>query len=203
MKILIYGGSFNPPHLGHEHLLAEAARFTRCDLALIVPSSVSPHKRSAQVPLSLRMQMCGTFRRCAPNVRISGIEHAGKHDKSYTLKTLRRLRKKYPGAEMCLLIGSDMLLSFHQWHRYRRILPLVTIVAATRSGDDLAALAAEAKRLRKAGGRVELMPFVPVEISSTEVRAAAKAGKDLAGLVSDSTRAIIEKHGLYRATEAK
>ncbi len=202
-RILIYGGSFNPPHLGHEKLLRAAIEFLQPALTLVVPSAVSPHKSAAAVPLAVRAEMCRTFTGCGEAVRVSEIERAGKHDKSYTLKTLRRLRKIYRDADFHLLIGSDMLLGFDRWHRYRRILQMVTLVAASRQGDDRAALEAKKQQLEKQGGRVLLMEFEPLPMSSTEVRARLARGENAEGLVSPFTASVIQKYHLYQPTTEK
>lgn len=197
-KILLYGGAFNPPHLGHERILGSAIDFIKPDVALVMPSPVSPHKEPAAVPLPVRALMCRAFKKLGACVKISEIERAGKHDKSYTLKTLRRLRGIYKSADIYLLIGSDMLLTFEEWHRFRRILPLCTIVAASRTGDDMEALSSEAKRLEKTGGRVELMEYDPLPMSSSEIRAEYKAGGSPADKLDPYVVGIIERYGLYR-----
>ncbi len=198
-KILVYGGSFNPPHLGHEKLLRAAIDFVKPALTLVVPSAVSPHKSAAATPLGVRAELCRTFLGCGETVRVSEIERAGRHDKSYTLKTLRRLRKIYTDAEFYLLIGSDMLLSFEQWHRYRRILTMVALVAASREGDDRAALEAMKRRLERRGGRVLLMEYEPLPLSSTEVREKRARGEAVETLVSPYVAAAMEKYGLYQS----
>ncbi|MDO4566783.1 MAG: nicotinate (nicotinamide) nucleotide adenylyltransferase [Oscillospiraceae bacterium] len=197
-RILLYGGAFNPPHLGHERILKAALDFTKPDIALITPSPISPHKEAAAVPWGARELMCRCFKSLDARIKISGLERAGKHDKSYTLKTLRRIRKIYGGCEVFLLIGGDMLLSFETWHRYRRILPLCTIVAATRLGDDKAALETMARRLEKQSSRVLLMDYEPLPMSSSEIRAAYKAGEDPSDKLTDCVAKFIEERGLYR-----
>ncbi len=196
--ILIYGGAFNPPHLGHERILKSAIDFLSPDLTLVVPSAVSPHKANARVSMQLRAQMCECFKKLSDTVRVSLIERAGAHDKSYTLKTLRRVRKKYPDAQLYLLIGSDMLLSFETWHRFRRIFPLSALLAATRTGDDLPALQAQKRRLERMGARVLLLDYEPFPASSSEVRKVLESGGDVSGLLSGEVAQLIEKHSLYR-----
>lgn len=196
-KILIYGGAFDPPHKGHEHMFALAVQTVQPDLALLVPSAVSPHKNNAATPFADRMVMSRVFKKAGDAVRVSGMENIGRHQKSYTLRTVKRVRKKYPESELYLLVGSDMLLSFHTWHLYRRLLAAVTLVVATREDGDRPQLEAAAARLRKEGGRVTLMQMQAFECSSTDVRKKLAAGESVEGLVSDEVLAHIRKRGLY------
>ncbi len=197
-KLLLYGGGFNPPHLGHAHLLRAAIDAVQPDLTLVVPSALSPHKTAAAVALTIRAEMCRCFKDCGGRVKISEIERAGRHDKSYTIKTLRRLRKLYPGARLYMLVGSDMLLAFEQWRRWRRILAMTTLVAAPREPAELPALEAKKQQLECAGGTVILLDVAPMPMSSTEIRAAVAAGEPTEGLLHPQVRAVIDKHGLYR-----
>ena len=197
-KVLIYGGAFNPPHLGHMRIFSRALDFIKPDVALIMPSPVSPHKQSAAVSLSIRSQMCRVFKKLDDCVKISEIERAGRHDKSFTVKTLRRLRKKYKQARFYLLIGSDMLLSFETWHRFRRILPMCTLVAASRTGDDMSALEAEAKRLERLDGRVLIMQYDALPMSSSDIRKTYSLGGSAAEMLDADVAKTIDRLGLYR-----
>lgn len=198
-KLLMYGGGFNPPHLGHEHLLRAAADVVQPDEILIIPSALSPHKQAAAVPLSVRAEMCRTFKQCAARVKVSEIERAGKHDKSYSIKTVKRLHKLYNNARVYMLIGSDMLLSFDKWKRWRRLLALTTLVCAPREPQELEALRQKKQQLEHAGGEVILLEVSPLPMSSTEIRKKIAAGEPTDGMLSAHTRAVIEKHGLYRS----
>ncbi len=198
-RILIYGGAFNPPHLGHAHLLRAAIARIRPSLTLVTPTAVSPHKAAAWISLTLRAQMCRVFRDCGGAVKISEIERANRWDKSYTVKTVRRLRKKYPGAQLFLLVGSDMLLSFERWRRWRRLLAMTTLVAAPRDESERDALKQKQRWLERAGGRVILLDCGAVPMSSTGIRARLAAGEPTDGLLDPRVRAVIDRHGLYRA----
>ena len=196
-KILIYGGAFDPPHRGHEHMFACAVKTVQPDLALLVPSAVSPHKNNAVTPFADRMVMSRVFKKAGDVVRVSGMENIGRHQKSYTLRTVKRVKKKYPGSDIFLLVGSDMLLSFHTWHLYRRLLAMVTLVVATREDGDRPQLEAAAARLEKEGGRVKLMDMQAFECSSTDIRRKLAAGESVEGILSDEVAAHIRKRGLY------
>ena len=196
-KILIYGGAFDPPHLGHARLLEEAIKTVSPDLALVIPTGVSPHKRRSGTPYWIRYDLAKrTFLSLPGNVRISSLESKGR--RNYTIQTIRKLQKIYPGAELYLLIGSDMLASFPTWHLYKRILSRCTVVAGAREEDITDQLRSDAEVLKKDGGKIILMQFVPVEISSTELRAMIKDNKDTSEFLTEGVRDQIRKKGLYR-----
>ena len=196
-KILIYGGAFDPPHLGHAKLLEEAIKVISPDLTLVIPTGVSPHKRKSGTPYWIRYDMAKrTFCSLSDTVQISSIESKGR--RNYTIQTLKKLEKMYPGAELYMLIGSDMLSSFPAWHLYRRILSRCTLVAGAREEDITEQLIRDAAVIKKEGGRVIIIQFTPIEISSTEIRNMIKEGKDTSEYLTEDVRDQIEKKGLYR-----
>ena len=174
-KILFYGGAFDPPHLGHVRYFREAVRTVQPDLSLIVPSQVSPHKQASSTPFALRAAMCRIFLAEGERVVISGIENTKNRKKSYSVKTLKRLRRRYPDAEIYMMIGSDMLLNFKAWYHWHRILSLCTLVVAVRDDADLAASEAAAEDLITLGGKILWVRFDPLETSSSEIREIGRA----------------------------
>jgi len=199
-RILLYGGAFDPPHLGHEKLLGTAIETVQPDLTLVMPTAVAPHKTPTATPFADRATMARTFRGLSDTVRVSDMERSSRRRKSYTFQTVRQLEKKYPGSEIYLLVGSDMLESFDTWHLYRRLCTRVTMVSAIRSDSDRADIGPAASFIEKLGGTVLLMEFTPIEISSTEIRAHVRAGRTLEGLVSDHVQQVIQKRRLYLDT---
>ncbi len=194
-RLLMFGGAFNPPHLGHERLLCSAIEAIKPDLTLVIPSEVSPHKDNARVPFADRAYMSRTFKDCGGNIRISGMENSGRRRKSYTIKTVKRLHKNYPQAELFLLVGSDMLEYFEHWHLYRRLVSMVTLVAARRAVHDID-LEQCAHKIRQLRGKVLLLTNEPVVVSSTEVRDALRSKKKTDG-ISAFVQQYAEKRKLY------
>ena len=178
MKIGIFGGTFNPPHLGHLAAARAAIESLELDKLLIVPAAVPPHKELPQgtpapehrLAMSEKMAdallMPGT-------VEVSTIE-LERPGKSYTADTLAALRKQYPDARMWLLMGTDMFATFHQWHDPSSILAQAGLCAFGRSErDDKALFAALAEELEETLPEAKItvitLPEL-VEISSTELR---------------------------------
>ena len=123
MRIAIYGGSFNPPHLGH----AEAARTVyeelRPDIFFIIPDNIPPHKEQAgNSPTAVqRLELCRLAFAEIPGALVSDIE-TSREGKSYSADTVRLLRERYPEDELLLVIGTDMLLSFQEWYQFEYLL---------------------------------------------------------------------------------
>ena len=195
-RIFLFGGAFNPPHKGHESLVNAAIRKLNPVLAVILPTAYSPHKQSGYTKFAHRVAMCAVFKQFG-NVKISQVEHRGRKKRNYSIQTIRHFQKKCPTKEICFLIGSDMLKSFETWNRYRRILAEVTLVVASRESDESAELTAAISRLQKEGGKIILLQYEPVVISSSEIRSRLESGQDVPEYLSQSVSEYIKKHGLY------
>lgn len=196
-KIILFGGTFDPPHNGHIALLREAIAAVQPDQVLVMPSGIPPHKAAGSTPGTMRAAMCECFRPLFENLVIDTreIERGGK---SYTIDTVRELGEEYPKAQLYFPMGSDMLLWFHNWVEYKELLRRLIIVAQVRRNEDAAAAHSAAQELRQQGGRVILTKAPVVAVSSTQVRAALQQGKPAQQLLPGSVAEYIERHGLYR-----
>ena len=140
MKILLYGGTFDPPHLGHAHNLLAAADCARPDRILIMPAGVPPHKAASHTPAALRLEMCrAAFLPLADRLAPAALEisdweisQARRGVTNYTSTTLEMLGMACPGAALYLAMGSDMLLTFDQWHAWPDILQMAVLVVVSR-----------------------------------------------------------------------
>ena len=126
-----------------------------------------------------------------------------KEGKSYTFETLEYLKSVFPSDELFLYMGSDMLLGFETvWRRTDEIMKLCTIVALSRTGDDLEKLENCAEHLRRDfGAKVEVFRIEPVVVSSSQIRALISEGKDVSDLVPKAVGEYIKEKGLYRGGE--
>lgn len=196
-KILIYGGAFDPPHMGHARLLEKAIECVSPDLTLVIPTGVSPHKRRSGTPYWIRYDMSKrTFSTLSDTVVVSSMESKGR--RNYTIQTVKKIEKQYPGSELFLLIGSDMLASFHTWHLFRRILSRCTLVAGAREDDMLDELEKDAALLKREGGKIIILRFKPIDISSTELRNKVKQGEEVSEFLNSQVIDQIRKRGLYQ-----
>ena len=208
MKILLYGGSFDPPHNGHLNNLRAAAARVRPDRVVVMPAGLSPFKQSTAAPGSARVEMCACFRAleaegAVPALCVSGweVEQAALGRRNYTVLTLEMLVRENPGAILYLAIGSDMLLSFEGWHRWQDILRLARVVVTSRDIGDAPALHAKAKLLDPSGGRILFAPVQALPMASSQLRARLAAGEECEAELPEEVRSVIRREGLYRNIE--
>ena len=178
MRIGIYGGSFNPPHLGHLAAARAAMAALGLDRLVFVPAGVPPHKELApgSPGLEQRLEMTGI---AADQLLMPGAVEVWdtelhREGKSYTADTLEEAAARWPGDELWLLMGTDMFLTLHQWREPGRILELAGVCAFGRTeADGEAVFAPQREFLRKTyqGARIATIT-VPglVDVSSTRLR---------------------------------
>ena len=167
-RLLLYGGTFDPPHVGHVNNLRAAIEAVQPDRAIVMPAGEPPHKRGSHAPAELRLAMCGCFAAADPRVEVSRWE-IDQPGPSYTVNTLEMLRAQNPGAALYLAVGSDMLLGFTRWYRWQRILQLAALVVQSRTGRDMDALTAAGAALERQGGRIVFAAAVPVPCASSDI----------------------------------
>lgn len=192
-RVLLFGGTFDPPHNGHMNNLSAALRLVKPDKAIVMPAGIPPHKNASATPGRIRLEMCRCF--CALGAEVEvwdwELRRAGK---SFSVNTLEMLRERFPEAELYMTVGSDMLTSFCTWHRWQDILHLAAIVVESREEGDEQALRLAARPLIEAGGRVLFAQAPALALSSTDIRT-GKAGPEA---LPPPVGEIIERYGLYR-----
>ena len=132
-RIGIFGGSFNPPHLGHILAVREFREKLTLDRVLLIPAATPPHKTlTANSPAAdHRLEMTRLAAAELPFAEVSDIE-LRREGASYTADTIEALRRVYPQDEFFLLMGTDMFLSFDTWYQPERIAAQATIAVAHR-----------------------------------------------------------------------
>lgn len=195
IKTGIFGGAFNPPHKGHINLAKEAVEQLKLRKLLIVPTYESPHKETKLAPFDDRAEMCrrafsGISDKCEVEVCEIERELGGI---SYTINTLRALKKRYTDARFFLLIGGDMLFSFTDWYKYESILKECEVCAAARGGDNFSEMLEYAAEV----GHIKVLPTSVVDISSTEIRRGIAAGEDVSGWINEDVLDFIKEKRLY------
>lgn len=175
MKIGIYGGTFNPPHLGHMAAAKAAVAALKLDKLLLIPAAIPPHKAlPSDTPApEHRLAMVEKWADgMGAGAEVSALE-LEREGKSYTSDTLRAIRQTYPDAELWLLMGADMFLTLHLWHEPEVILSLAGICAFGRTEQDGEALfAPQREQLQKDFDAKITTITLPglVDISSTRLR---------------------------------
>ena len=196
-KIILFGGTFDPPHNGHMCLLSAAVKEVQPDLVIVMPTGTPPHKQAGHTRAELRLAMCGCFLQLFHNIIISDDEIV-QGGKSYTVNTLKRLHEKYSDAQIFLPVGSDMLLSFTEWKSWREILSLAVLVVHCRKTDDITPVQEYVKMLKHEGGDVIIAAGKIETVSSTLIRDMAASGQDISGLVPSAAEEIITQNNLYK-----
>ena len=199
MKIAIYGGSFNPPHAGHVAAAETIARTVAPDKLLIIPDYLPPHKvmEEGSPTAKMRADMCRLAFADVQGAEVTELE-IDRGGKSYTSDTIEYLRTIYPDDELMLVIGSDMLLTFTEWHRFKYLLEQCTLLVLSRFGNDISELDGYAERLRLVyGADVRIIEHKPVVINSSMLRELIRAGlSDPA--VPPAVAEYIAGHNLYK-----
>ena len=200
MRRAVFGGSFDPPHNGHVNLVKQVYSKVGLDEIIIMPAGISPFKQNMErIPASgkQRFEMCKLAFEDVPYVTVSDYE-ISQPDVSYTVNTVRHLKEQYPQDELFLIIGSDMLLSFHKWRNFEEILSICGLIAASReSGQkDMAELEKQAEIMKK-HGFVTVVPIDTFEASSTEIRKKIKNSSDISCYVPQNVVKYIQEHNLY------
>lgn len=195
-RIGIYGGTFNPIHLGHLHLVNEIQAVLHFDQILFIPAKTPPHKEANDLASGKdRLEMVRLAAEEIPGAMVSDIE-LHSHGKSYTVYTLEKLHALLPGKEFTLMMGADMLLTFDQWFRWQDILSMARIAAVARGAGETEALKKKAAELSPEG-RIDVIEASPLPMSSTEIREKIKAGGDLSAYLPEKVRRYIARTGLY------
>ena len=171
-RIGIFGGTFNPPHIGHIRAAQAAIQALKLDKLLLIPVNSAPHKllpEGAPSP-EQRLRMVQLAAQADPALEASGIE-LDRGGVSYTYETVEQLRQMHPDAHFYLLMGSDMFQIFHKWKQPERILAQATISVFCRGHkDEQQKIAAKKQELEENGHRVCVIRHDTVDISSTQVR---------------------------------
>ena len=193
MTLGVFGGSFNPPHVGHLAVAEACAEAAGLDRVLWVPAATPPHKRGdpALAPPETRLTMVRAAIAGNGRFEASDVEIA-RGSVSYTVDTLRQLADG--GADLALVLGGDSLRGFPSWREPDEIARLARLVVYRRPGDGVDA----GSLTDRLADRVELVDGPLLDVSSTELRARIAAGRTVRYLVPDAVRGVIEAEGLYR-----
>ncbi len=171
MSIAVYGGSFNPPHIGHRHVAEAVIKHFKPRRFFIIPAGVAPHKNMAEGSPTNdeRMELCRRAFGELETVAVSDMEIL-REGKSYTADTLRALMERFPGEEIILVMGTDMYLSLESWYDAEFILKSVHICVVRRDEDKIVLRSKALEYAKKYRTRSTIVALKPVEASSSDVR---------------------------------
>jgi len=210
-RIGIFGGTFDPVHVGHLRSALEVAELMALDELRLIPSARPPHREAPQVAALGRLAMV--------ELAVAGVaplcvdDRELKRDKpSYSIDTLESLRAELAGDDqLFLILGWDAFCGLPSWHRWDELLQHCHILVLQRPDADSEApetlrnlLAARSisdpLTLKGPGGQISFIWQTPLAVSATQIRTLLASGKSVRFLVPDAVLIYIHAHGLYRAS---
>jgi nicotinate-nucleotide adenylyltransferase len=208
VRLGIFGGTFDPPHVGHLLAASDAIEELALDRLVFVPAAVQPLKASRVTASGAhRLAMVQLTVGDDSRLQTDSVE-LDRDGLSYTVDTLRDFARRFPSGERYFLVGADVLSSFAQWRDPNIVLELATLAVLTRRSDaDGAAASTSVKAVgRTAEGSLEqelarrstVVATRRIDVSSTEIRERVRTGRSIHGFVTDAVAGYISSHGLYR-----
>ena len=188
MKLGVFGGTFDPPHVGHLIAAQDALLTLDLDRVLFVPARTPPHKQHKSVtPAPIRLRMIAAATDGDERFEVSDVElrRAGP---SYTADTLRELKAEYPQSELFLLLGVDQVREFSTWREPSEVARLARVVMMARSGIE---------EPPESGIVRDTVAVTRVDISSTLIRQRVAAGQPIRYMVPAAVEEIIAAQRLY------
>ena len=202
----VFGGTFDPVHIGHLRIALDAVEALGLDHVRLVPLATAVHREQPATPAALRQEMLEAAVRGRSDLVVDDCE-LRRDGPSYTVDTLRSLRQHWADRPLCLLLGADAFAGFGDWREPDTILQLANLVVMVRPGHDPARMPAVGGLLRQravakldfaATGQVLVWPVTQLDIASSDIRRRVAAGRSIDFLVPEAVARIIAREGLYR-----
>jgi nicotinate-nucleotide adenylyltransferase len=192
LRVGVYGGAFDPPHLMHVALARTAIAQLELDALHVVPTGQAWHRPHQTSPAAHRLAMAQLAFGGLPGVVVDPME-IDRLGPSYTVDSLRALQSLYPHALLHLIIGADQARALSTWHAWQDIVAMSVLVIAAR-GD--ASAPPEPAPLQSA--RYHHLQLAPVDTSATDIRQRAATGQDISHLVPEAVARYIAQYHLYQ-----
>lgn len=189
----LFGGSFDPIHLGHVNLAVNLLERAQLDAVWFCPAALSPFKTLCGASAQQRLEMVRLATEGVPGIEVIDDEMR-RPEPSYTLQTIEELQDSGKVDRLALIVGDDSFSQFSQWHGYQQILQRVPVLSGTRLGGRMDPNLSEGERALLRKGQLEIPRF---EISSTDVRERLRNGKYCGHLLHPKVLAFIREHRLY------
>jgi nicotinate-nucleotide adenylyltransferase len=194
VRIGVFGGTFDPPHVGHLILAADAVDALRLDRLIFVPARAQPLKAETPAVASCeeRLEMVRLAAGTDSRYAVDDTE-IGREGLSFTVDTLETLAGRFQGAELFLLLGEDAFSTFERWKEPKRVRELAALAVMYRAGSKGSP---RSSRMKTKG--VATLSTRQIDVSSTEIRDRLREGKSIRGFVPESVENFIRARGLYR-----
>jgi nicotinate-nucleotide adenylyltransferase len=194
VRLGLFGGTFDPPHIGHRIVAQDVLAAAGLDRVLFIPAARPPHKQRPDMALPelrlamLRAAIAGDDRFDADDLELH------RTGPSYTVDTLGDYRNRFPDAALHLIVGADQFAELDTWHAAERVRSLARLCVMTREGDSATA---HAHRVAPDDNVLDV-PVTRIDLSSSMIRRRVHAGEPIRYLVPEAVEALIREHGLYR-----
>lgn len=198
MRLGIFGGTFDPPHVGHLLAASDAFEALALDRLLFVPANIQPLKEGdTATPPETRLRLVELMVGDDARFGVDPVE-VRRPGLSFTVETLRELGVAHPGATLHFIAGLDVLETFDRWREPEEVMRLAQLVLVHRPGTSPAARATLQRLSGRGGTAPRVLETRAVDVSSTEIRARVAGGLSIRGFVPDAVAAAIASTGLYR-----
>lgn len=188
-KVGIFGGTFNPPHIGHLIMANEVYAALELDEIRFMPNAQAPHKEvSSSATNAQRLEMVELAIQGIPHFTVERFEME-RGGVSYTYETMKAMREREPGIEFYFIIGGDMIDSLNSWYRIDDLLELVHFIGVKRPGSSA-----------QTDYPIRMVEVPEINLSSTFIRNRLQHNGSLHFLLQPDVEAFIRKEGLYGAT---
>ncbi len=197
MRIGLYGGTFDPIHVGHLIVIENAINFMNLDKVIILPSSNPPHKKhKKKTDTNIRVEMVSEAIKDNDKIVLSTFESTDDKVR-YTHETIRYFKKLFKNDDIFYIMGEDSFLTIDTWRNYDDILDENIIVFTRSNIDEDSELVKKVELIKKDNPNIFLINNLNINISSTLIRNLVKNNLSIKYLVRDNVRYIIENRGLY------
>lgn len=192
-RLGVFGGTFDPPHIGHLIVATVAREALGLDQMVLIPAADPPHKEQVSTPPEIRLAMLNAAVDAEPDLVVDSVE-IDRGGTSYTVDTLTDLAARFPDAEITFLMGSDQFDAFATWKQPDRIQELARVAVMQRGGETI-----------RSNATYEYIPVpVPrIDISSTAIRERIAQGRSVRFWIPEPVRKIVEEMRLYRDAPAQ
>jgi nicotinate-nucleotide adenylyltransferase len=198
-RIGVFGGSFDPVHMGHLTIAQDAVERLELDRLIFVPAAIPPHKQDQKLASGRqRLEMLQLATEGNLRFEVSDLE-LQRGGVSYTVDTILQVQADHPAAELFFIVGIDSLTILHSWKKVDQLLGLCTLVPFARGGEDPARVAEQIQLSRDWKARLmeRVIRIHEIEISSSEIRMRLAEGLSIRYLVPPEVEMYIAEHGIY------
>lgn len=212
MRLGIFGGTFNPIHIGHLRTAEEVRYKAGLDKIIFMPSGIPPLKSEELVDASHRYRMVRIATSSNPHFLVSDLE-VREREISYTINTIEKMKGLYPDDELFFILGVDAFLDMPNWYRPHLLIEMVDFILVTRPGYDLSEIIERSPFIRRvdlknpnegitnltlqSNRKVLVFKVTDINISSTEIRRLLREKKSIKYLLPEPVEEYIYRYNLY------